>query len=226
MVVSAASFKRGTQAQESIVAMFGEFLANNIAVGTTVPLPTTLDNTSLTVLDAQNQSREAPLFFVSSGQINFLIPVGTAVGEASIFVRRSGVSIASTKVTIAAVEPSLFTANASGTGIPAAVLYRVRNGNVTTESVTTPIDFGPEGDALVLVLYGGGIRKRSGLPAVTMKIAGVTVGADYAGEAPGFIGLDQINTAALPRSLAGKGLVNLELTVDGKPANVVQLNFK
>ncbi len=226
VVVSAASFKRGTQAQESIVAMFGEFLANNIAVGTTVPLPTTLDNTSLTVLDAQNQSREAPLFFVSSGQINFLIPAGTAVGEASIFVRRSGVSIASTKVTIAAVEPSLFTANASGTGIPAAVLYRVRNGNVTTESVATPIDFGPEGDALVLVLYGGGIRKRSGLPAVTMKIAGVTVGADYAGEAPGFIGLDQINTAALPRSLAGKGLVNLELTVDGKPANVVQLNFK
>ena len=226
VVVSAASFKRGTQAQESIVAMFGEFLTNNIAVGATVPLPTTLDNTSLAVLDAQNQSREAPLFFVSPGQVNFLIPAGTAVGEASIFVRRSGVTIASTKVTIAAVEPSLFTANASGTGIPAAVLYRVRNGNVTTESVATPIDFGPSGDALVLVLYGGGIRKRSGLPAVAMKIGDVAVGADYAGEAPGFIGLDQVNTVALPRSLAGKGLVNLELTVDGKPANVVQLNFK
>ncbi len=39
-------------------------------------------------------------------------------------------------------------------------------------------------------------------------------------------GLDQINTAVLPRTLAGKGLVNLELTVDGKPANVVTLNFK
>ena len=227
VVVSAASFKRGAQAQESIVAMFGEFLANNIAVGTTVPLPTTLDSTSLTVLDAQNQSREAPLFFVSPGQINFLIPAGTAVGDASIFVRRSGITIASTKVPIAAVEPSLFTANAAGTGIPAAVLFRVRNGVVTNEAVTSAaIDMGPEGDVLVLVLYGGGVRKRTGLPAVTMKIGGVTVGADYAGEAPGFIGLDQINTVVLPRSLAGKGLVNLELTVDGKPANVVQLNFK
>lgn len=227
VVVSAASFKRGTQAQESIVAMFGEFLTNNIAVGNSVPLPTTLDSTSLTVLDAQNQSREAPLFFVSPGQINFLIPTGTAVGDVSIFVRRNGVPIASTKLPIAAVEPSLFTANASGTGIPAAVIFRVRNGVVTNEAVTSAaIDIGPEGDVLVLVLYGGGIRKRSNLSAVTMKIGGVTVGADYAGEAPGFIGLDQINTAVLPRSLAGKGLVNLELSVDGKPANVVQLNFK
>ncbi|MDX2042660.1 MAG: choice-of-anchor Q domain-containing protein [Acidobacteriota bacterium] len=227
VVVSAASFKRGTQAQESIVAMFGEFLTNNIAVGNSVPLPTTLDSTSLTVLDAQNQSREAPLFFVSPGQINFLIPTGTAVGDVSIFVRRNGVPIASTKLPIAAVEPSLFTANASGTGIPAAVLFRVRNGVVTNEAVTSAaIDIGPEGDVLVLVLYGGGIRKRSNLSTVTMKIGGVTIGADYAGEAPGFIGLDQINTVVLPRSLAGKGLVNLELSVDGKPANVVQLNFK
>jgi uncharacterized protein (TIGR03437 family) len=227
VVVSAASFKRGTQAQESIVAMFGEFIASNIAVGTTVPLPTTLDNTTLVLLDSQNQSREAPLFFVSPGQINFLIPAGTAVGDVSVFVRRSGNVIASTKVPVAAVEPSLFTANAAGTGIPAAVLFRVRNGVVTNEAITAAaIDMGPEGDVLVLVLYGGGIRKRTGLPAVTMKIGGVTVGADYAGEASGFIGLDQINTAVLPRSLAGKGLVNLELTVDGKPANVVQLNFK
>ncbi|MEK7830296.1 MAG: hypothetical protein AAB401_04375, partial [Acidobacteriota bacterium] len=78
----------------------------------------------------------------------------------------------------------------------------------------------------VLVLYGGGIRKRTSLSAVTIKIGGVNVAADFADAAPGFIGLDQINTAALPRSLAGKGLVNLELTVDGKSANVVTLNFK
>ncbi|MFN0111496.1 MAG: hypothetical protein ACKVZH_21740, partial [Blastocatellia bacterium] len=151
---------------------------------------------------------------------------GTAVGAATISILRNGSVVASTIVNIVAVEPSLFTANASGTGFPAAILYRVRNGNLTTESVAPQIDLGPDGDVTVLVLYGGGIRKRSSLSAVTMKIGGINVGADFADAAPGFIGLDQINTAALPRSLAGKGLVNLELTVDGKPANIVQLNFK
>ncbi|MDQ3010208.1 MAG: hypothetical protein M3X11_05845, partial [Acidobacteriota bacterium] len=173
-----------------------------------------------------NTGRTAPLFFVSPGQINFQIPPGTATGAGTVSVVRNGNLIASTSVTIATVEPSLFTANASGTGTPAAVLYRVRNGILTTESVSPQIDLGPEGDVTVLVLYGTGIRKRSSLSAVTIKIGGVNVGADFAGEAPGFMGLDQINTAVLPRSLAGKGMVNLELTVDGKTANVVTLNFK
>ncbi len=225
-VVSAASFKGNPFAQESIVAMFGENLTGGIAVASTVPLPITLDSTSVMVSDSASVGRVAGLFFVSPGQLNFQIPPGTATGAATVSVVRNGTVVASTSVTIVAVEPALFTANASGTGTPAAILYRVRNGNLTTESVNTPIDFGPEGDVLVLVLYGEGIRKRTSLSAVTMKIGGISVAAEFADAAPGFIGLDQINTAVLPRTLAGKGLVNLELTVDGKPANVVTLNFK
>ena len=37
-----------------------------------------------------------------------------------------------------------------------------------------------------------------------------------------FAGLDQINVK-LPRSLAGRGEVNLEMVVDGKVANVVRV---
>lgn len=225
-VVSAASFKENPFAQESIVAMFGENLTGGIAVASTVPLPITLDSTSVMVSDSAGTGRVAGLFFVSPGQLNFQIPPGTATGAATVSVVRNGSVVASTSVTIVAVEPALFTANASGTGTPAAILYRVRNGNLTTESVNAPIDLGPKGDVLVLVLYGEGIRKRTSLSAVTMKIGGISVAADFADAAPGFIGLDQINTAVLPRTLAGKGLVNLELTVDGKPANVVTLNFK
>jgi len=47
----------------------------------------------------------------------------------------------------------------------------------------------------------------------------------YAGEAPGYPGLDQINVLA-PTSLAGRGSVDLTLTVDGKKANTVKLTFK
>ncbi|MEK7830295.1 MAG: choice-of-anchor Q domain-containing protein, partial [Acidobacteriota bacterium] len=145
-VVSAASFKGSPFAQESIVALFGENLTGGIAVASTVPLPITLDSTSVMVSDSASMGRVAGLFFVSPGQLNFQIPPGTAVGAATISVLRNGSVVASTNVTIAAVEPSLFTANASGTGIPAAILYRVRNGILTTESVTGQIDLGPEGD--------------------------------------------------------------------------------
>src|SRR6185295_2660756 len=97
-VVSAASYKRDSIAQESIVSAFGENLTTGIAVANTIPLPTTLDNTSLFVRDANNQERPASLFFVSPGQINFHIPAGTAAGTATILVRRDGNTVASTSV--------------------------------------------------------------------------------------------------------------------------------
>jgi uncharacterized protein (TIGR03437 family) len=235
-VASASSYKREPIAQESIVAAFGETLTANVAVASALPLPTTLDNTTVNVLDAQNTDRPAPLFYVSPSQINFQIPPGTATGNATVIMRRNGVTTASTTIVIAAVEPSLFTANSSGSGAPAAFLVRVKPDNSQTiEPVATvqggaivpaPISLGPQGDQLILVLFGAGIRKRSALSAVTLRIDTETLGVVFADPAPGFIGLDQINSVALPRSLAGKGTVNVTLTVDGRPTNTVLLNFQ
>jgi len=47
----------------------------------------------------------------------------------------------------------------------------------------------------------------------------------YAADAPGFIGLDQCN-ARIPRSLLGRGEVDLVITVNGKIANTVRVNIK
>ena len=47
---------------------------------------------------------------------------------------------------------------------------------------------------------------------------------EYAGPAPG-VGLDQVNIQ-IPRTLIGSGEVNLVLTVDGKAANTIKVNFK
>jgi uncharacterized protein (TIGR03437 family) len=41
----------------------------------------------------------------------------------------------------------------------------------------------------------------------------------------GFVGLDQVNIV-LPRTLIGKGLINVVLTVDGKVSNTVQISIK
>ncbi len=41
-----------------------------------------------------------------------------------------------------------------------------------------------------------------------------------------FPGLDQINIGPLPRSLAGRGAVEIRITVDGVEANVVQVMLR
>jgi uncharacterized protein (TIGR03437 family) len=63
------------------------------------------------------------------------------------------------------------------------------------------------------------------LSAVSVKIGGADSEVLFAGTAEGFFGLDQLN-ARIPRSLIGKGDVDLELTVDGVKANVMKLRIR
>ncbi len=41
-----------------------------------------------------------------------------------------------------------------------------------------------------------------------------------------FVGVDQLNIGPLPRSLAGRGTVDVIVTVDGKQANTLQVAFQ
>ena len=74
-------------------------------------------------------------------------------------------------------------------------------------------------------------RARSeGVRGFTSEVA-ATVGGDnvrvLGAVAQGqFVGLDQINIGPLPRTLTGRGEVNMVLTVDGKPANTVKVNVR
>ncbi|MFN8003406.1 MAG: NF038122 family metalloprotease [Acidobacteriota bacterium] len=233
--VSAASFA-GPLAPESIGAAFGAGLASSTQVGNSLPLPTSLAGTTLTVRDANLTSRLSPLFFVSGGQINFLVPKDTVAGTAQVSVRIDGTPFANGNVTIAAVAPSLFAANSSGKDAAAAVLLRVRGTTQTFEPVTrfdaaqnkfvpVPIDFGPETDRLFLLLFGSGIRGRSAQTAVVVKLGDIETPVQFAGPQGDLVGLDQINLE-LPRTLKGKGEVIINLTVDGRAANRVTVAFQ
>jgi uncharacterized protein (TIGR03437 family) len=234
--LSAASYN-GELARESIAAAFGENLASETAVAASLPLPTTLAGVTVKVKDSAGVERNAPLFFVSPGQINYLIPSGTASGIASIGVQRGASIVASETAPIAAVAPGLFAANANGQGVAAAVALRVRaNGAQGVEPVarfdqqagrfvSLPIDLGPADEQVFLILFGTGFRGRSGLGAVKVSIGGEPAEALFAGEAPGFAGLDQANVR-LPRSLAGKGEVGILFTVDNRSANEVTVSVR
>ncbi|MDX2044028.1 MAG: kelch repeat-containing protein [Acidobacteriota bacterium] len=235
--VSAASFDGAMLAPESIVSAFGTNLATGTQSANVAPLPTTLAGTSVRVKDNLGAERLAPLFYVSAGQINYLIPAGTSPGAATITVTSGDGSTATGSIQIANVAPSLFTANSSGNGVPAAVVLRIRsNGLQTVEPVAewnaalsrfvaTPIDLGSESDLVYLLLFGTGLRFRSGLPGVTVFLGGQAAQVQYAGQQGDFVGLDQVNVL-LPRTLIGRGEVDLMLTADGKAANTVRLSIK
>lgn len=235
--VSAASFKGTTLATEEIVAAFGTGLATSTQVATSLPLPTNLAGTTVQVRDSAGGERLSPLFFVSPNQVNYLVPAGSATGIATVTVTSGDGSVSASLVEIAGVAPGIFTASASGRGVAAANALSFRpDGSsfpqpvsgfdpATNQIIALPIDLGPPTDRVFLVLFGTGVRNRSALSAVTTRIGGVAAPVSYAGPQGSFAGLDQINIE-IPHSLAGRGLVDVVLTVDGQAANVVTINIK
>jgi uncharacterized protein (TIGR03437 family) len=235
VTTSAASFARYRNAPEAINALFGANLATATQSATTVPLPTTLGTTSLRVRDSAGVERLAALFFVSAGQLNYLTPAGLAPGVATLTVFNGNNPVATGTTLIAPTAPGLFTANASGLGLAAAVVLRVRaNGTQVYEPVVrfeqnrfvgVPIDVSDPAEQVFLLLYGTGIRQRSALGAVTIKLGGTPGEVLYAGAQGSLAGLDQLNIL-LPRSLAGRGEIELQLLVDGRAANPVSITIK
>ncbi|MBI1761923.1 MAG: hypothetical protein HYR56_10855 [Acidobacteria bacterium] len=235
--VSAASFATDGLAPETIGAAFGSNLATGTTVATSVPLPTTLGGVSVRVRDSNNVERLAPLFFVGIGQINYLIPAGTANGQALVTVSNAGGPVASGPLAIATVAPGLFTFEANGRGYAAGYALRVpasgpqsaaffaRLDSATNRYVANPIDFGAATDRTFCIFFGTGIRGRSALANAQAFIGGTRLAVDYASAQGDLVGLDQVNIE-VPRSLAGRGDLDLFLTVDGKLANTVRVNFK
>jgi uncharacterized protein (TIGR03437 family) len=233
--VSAASFRGPSLAPESIAAAFGQGLATTTEAATSRPLPTVLGGTSLKITDSAGVEFLTELFFVSPGQINFYIPRGLAPGRATITVTTGAGTTITGTVQIEPVAPALFAANASGTGVAAAVGLRIgADGSQTPlevfrfdaalrRSVAVPIEFGTAGDQILLILFGTGIRGNSGLANVRATSGGVDLEVLYAGPQGDFVGLDQVNLR-LSRSLAGRGEIEINLTVDGRVANAVTIS--
>ncbi|MFN0088532.1 MAG: DUF1800 family protein [Blastocatellia bacterium] len=232
-VVSAASYGSGALAAEQIVAGFGSALATGTSIATALPLPTSLSGTSVKVKDAAGAERLALLFFVSPTQINFQIPAGTIAGSATITVVRNGVNAAAGTFTISAVAPALFTADASGKGIPAANVLRITAAGAQkyeqvgqfdpqqNRFVPLPIDLGPAGEQVYLILYGTGVRNRRDLSAVRATIGGVNAEVVFAGAQGVFAGLDQLNVR-IPREAPG-GEMDVVITIDGQSSNPVRV---
>jgi hypothetical protein len=85
------------------------------------------------------------------------------------------------------------------------------------------VDLGAPSDQLFLSLYGTGFR---GGASATATVGGAGVPVSAFGAVPDNQGLDIVTIGPLPRTLEGRGEVDVALSVDGKAANLVKVNLR
>jgi uncharacterized protein (TIGR03437 family) len=203
----------------------------------TIIAPDLAGATAVFVIDRTGAERPASISAAVPTQVNFVMPAELAQGPATVRVLRNTVEIARATVEIAPVSPGIFTANANGIGAPAAVVLRTDpTGAQSVIPVFTcgiapgtcspaPIDIsGPA--RFDLILFGTGIRGRSALAGVLVRIGPSSFfPAQYAGPQPETPGLDQVNVQLLP-VLTGSGEVDVEVLVDGQTSNRARIALR
>jgi len=224
--VSAGDYVSTTVAPDSVIAAFGAKLATGIEFAHSLPLPTSLAGSTVKI-----NGIAAQLFAVTPGQINLLVPPGLPDGPAEITVITTDGFLSSGMLTIASVQPSIFTTNQGGSGAPAAVW--------TLDGVNYFATGNPDGTPLpmnagaYLVLACTGLRHASNTDGnngngvaenVKITIGGVSAPVFYAAAQGDYAGLDQVNVQ-VPQGL-GKGQAELVMTVAGKVANKVVIAIK
>jgi uncharacterized protein (TIGR03437 family) len=194
----------------SLAAYYGASLAPSAMAASTVPLPTTLNGTSVSV-----NGIIAALLYVSPGQINFQVPYEISPGTATVIVTTQAAGkLPAVSANISAVALGFFPGSA---GIAA------QNQDYTTNNLTYPAK---PGTALALYATGLGLVTNpvpDGQPAssstLSYSIASVssatvdttTATVLFAGLAPGFIGLDQIDIL-VPNVAAGLHYVSIKMS--------------
>lgn len=220
--VNAASFA-ATLSPGAIAAAFGGNLATRTESAQFMPLPTKLAGTTVRVTDSRNVEHTASLFFVSSGQVNYLIPANAALGTAQIVITSGSGEISRGTLQLVNSAPAIFTTSYTGRGLPVAlttydgIIYdSVTNSDGSAKSVSVGSSWRPN----YLLLFGTGLKSVNGLK---VRVGGTEIVPLYAGEQGSFAGLDQVNLM-LPSNMTG-GTVDITLIAEGRNSNTVQLRM-
>lgn len=229
---NAASYDVDRIPFEGIAAIFGSGLATRVESATSLPLPDTLAGTTVRITDPVGNEAIAPLFFVSPNQINFLARTIYA-GPSRITITSGDGTVSTGPVEISYTAPGLFSANATGSGILAGYILRIRpDGSqaiepvsrwdpVAGQNVAVPVEIGPETEAVFLIAFGTGLHGGQ-IRALIGDEEGQVI---FAGSQGTYLGLDQVNIR-LPRSLIGAGEADLRLVIGDAMTNSVKIHFR
>ncbi len=223
-------------AQGDIIALFGSQYVSGAAAGVvSLPLSTTLGGVQVFLND-----QAVPLYYVSAGQINFQVPFNATVGEGRLRVESNGTRGNTISVTIARAVPRILRLN--GNFGDYGIITNPDN------SLTIPAALGGHaakvGGALVIYAIGFGpttpaVDSGAGSPAAeplarltdhpkvcfsapTPFSPGLCVDPIFAGLAPGFVGLYQINVV-VPQGAPIGDIVPIFITTDDGNTNIVNV---
>src|ERR1019366_6452758 len=217
-LTNAASYSAQAVAPGAIVSVWGTSLSAATTQSSATPLPTVLGDTTVTF-----NGIPAPLYFASPKQVNAQVPFEVAAGSAIAEVNSSS-GIALTQLTVGAVGPGIFTLDGSGTG-DGALIDAVSGALVTSSQPIAAGGFlaiyctglGAVKEAITTGAAPVGLTNATVTPSVL--IDGQTVTPSWAGLAPGFVGLYQVN-AQVPATLT-VGSHRLQLVMNGAASNMV-----
>jgi len=212
-VVNAASFATRIS-PGALATVFGSNFALTNA-GAQTPLPTSVQGVSVNV-----NGQLAPVLYVTSTQVNFQVPWETALGPATVTVAVNGGASNAVTVNVLGAAPGLFSSS-SGQAI-------VQNSDYTLNGPSNPAK---AGSTIMAYLSGSGtvspaVADGAAAPSNTLvylnSASSATIGSStaqvsFAGLAPGFVGLVQMNIV-VPSDLP-TGNYPLTVTIGSETSN-------
>ena len=197
------------------ISIFGADLAAAVAEVDPLPYPATLGSVQVTI-----NGTPIGLHYVGPSQINAIVPAAVQ-GLVTLTISNADGSHA-VNALVQPAAPAIFTQDQTGSG-PAAALNALTNVLVTGAA---PLH---AGDFVALYVTGlGTAHLASGLQISdqqpTITVDGKSCPVTFAGPAPGYAGLDQIN-CQIPTAIAPTASAPVVVTSGGS-SNVATLNIQ
>lgn len=225
-IVNGASFQSNVPvAPGTIISIFGSNLADGVGIADDAPLPLSLRGTQVAM-----GGRPLPLRYTSTGQLNALVPYEVPVNtQLQVLVQHGTDLSVGDVINVAAAQPAIFTQNQAGTG-QGAIVNGVTN---VLADTSAPV---AAGDVITIYCTGLGMVDPpipSGTAApldtlsytthtVTASVGGLNAQVTFAGLAPGYAGLYQVN-AVVPQGVTAGNEVPVQLSVAGQTSRPVTI---
>jgi uncharacterized protein (TIGR03437 family) len=235
-VLLAAGYRSGPVAPGSIVSLFGQNFTASAATShsaVSLPLPTKLGGVRVLIGE-----KEAPLFYVGSGQVNAQVPAELpADRRLQVQVETDGVLSAPEPLLTVTNQPGIFTLDPKYGKQQGAIL--IANTDRLAMRATPGVPSEPVGRGGYISIFCTGLGATepavpsgeggpsSGPPALVKLPVSVTIGGQpaavsFAGLAPGLVGVYQVN-ALVPAGVTPGDEVPVVITQGGAQSNTVTI---
>jgi uncharacterized protein (TIGR03437 family) len=207
---SYAPFTAGISRGEYITLTGTNLGPSTLQVASTVPFPTTLGNVQVYI-----DNRQAPIYYVSADQLAVIVPNETTSSVATIQVFNNGSASNLVTAFLQETTPGVFTEQQDGIGYGAV---EHQDGSLVTPA--SPAQIGE-----IVSVYMAGLGDVSpGVPdgaaasssslsntnnTITADIGGTAATVNFAGLAPGFVGLYQVNVVIPAGVTAGDNFIDI-----------------